>query len=393
MKIGLMGLSLSNANKGVCALAYSCIYLLQKCARQKGIECTYYLFVPSEDRSGEELDKIRNILDDQSININICNTALKNLNKRRNAIRTISKCDVILDMSLGDSFADIYGTTRFIYYTYYKYIGIKKCNFFILGPQTYGPFRSKINQLIAKYIINNSSVILARDFLSAEYIKSICSKEVEVVTDVAFFLPYDKNKYSLINSTKKKVGLNVSMLLWSGGYNQNNDFSLLLDYKEFVCWLINYLTELDYEIHLIPHVVDGDNKSVDNDVLVCKELHTKYRNTILAPLFEDPISAKSYISNMDLFIGSRMHSTIGALSSGVPTIPVSYSRKFEGLFGTLQYNIGINGRSDSTEEAIAKMKCYINKMDVIEAKKNRALKLLDAKKTELMKDFINIFSD
>ena len=32
-----------------------------------------------------------------------------------------------------------------------------------------------------------------------------------------------------------------------------------------------------------------------------------------------------------------MHATIGAISSGVATIPFSYSRKFEGLFGNLEY--------------------------------------------------------
>jgi len=38
-------------------------------------------------------------------------------------------------------------------------------------------------------------------------------------------------------------------------------------------------------------------------------------------------------------MGARMHATIGAFSSGVPVVPMAYSRKFNGLFvDTLQYD-------------------------------------------------------
>ena len=80
---------------------------------------------------------------------------------------------------------------------------------------------------------------------------------------------------------------------------------------------------------------------------------------ILAPAFNTPIEAKSYISNMDIFIGSRMHSTIGAFSSNVATIPVSYSRKFEGLFNSLNYEYVINGRTESTNSAFDKTIEYV----------------------------------
>jgi polysaccharide pyruvyl transferase WcaK-like protein len=48
-----------------------------------------------------------------------------------------------------------------------------------------------------------------------------------------------------------------------------------------------------------------------------------------------------------------MHATIAAYSSGVPVVPISYSRKFEGLFGNLNYPWLVNARGVDTKAAIA----------------------------------------
>jgi polysaccharide pyruvyl transferase WcaK-like protein len=55
-----------------------------------------------------------------------------------------------------------------------------------------------------------------------------------------------------------------------------------------------------------------------------------------------------------------MHSTIGAFSAGVPVIPVAYSRKFNGLFNTLEYPYYIDAKGPiSIEEAIEKTLSWI----------------------------------
>ena len=56
---------------------------------------------------------------------------------------------------------------------------------------------------------------------------------------------------------------------------------------------------------------------------------------------------------MDLLIGSRMHATIAALSSGTAVVPVAYSRKFEGLFGGVGYKHVVDLASCATDDAVA----------------------------------------
>lgn len=56
-------------------------------------------------------------------------------------------------------------------------------------------------------------------------------------------------------------------------------------------------------------------------------------------------------------MGARMHSTIAAFSSGVPVVPMAYSRKFNGLFiDTLNYNHLVDLKTDAEVDIMAKIK-------------------------------------
>ena len=229
----------------------------------------------------------------------------------------------------------------------------------------------------------------SRDDLSAQIIKNTCGINIKIASDLAFKLPYDKSMYKL-NSEKRKIGINISSLLWDSKWTKENHFELMVDYKEFHNTLISQLiNDNNYEIHIIPHVINLERpNSRENDYRICLEFQKKYGNQIkIAPPFDTPIEAKSYISNMDIFIGSRMHSTIAAISSGVATIPFSYSRKFEGLFGNLEYQYVISAQQFNTIQALRKteewIKNYRKLKEAGKVSKNRALNKLDLFEKEL----------
>jgi len=171
-------------------------------------------------------------------------------------------------------------------------------------------------------------------------------------TDVAIRLPYDPASYS--RNERVRIGLNVSGLLFNGGYTQNNMFNLKADYPTVVRRIIRELLEDESqpEIHLIGHV-NAREMPVEDDHRICDALASEFPDTKLAPRFESPSDAKSYISSMDFFAGARMHACIAAFSSGVPVVPMAYSRKFEGLFGTLGYERTTDCRSETEEKIVA----------------------------------------
>ena len=60
---------------------------------------------------------------------------------------------------------------------------------------------------------------------------------------------------------------------------------------------------------------------------------------------------------MDFFMGARMHATIGAFSSGVPVVPMAYSRKFNGLFvDTLQYDAMVDMKEQDDDKILSVIK-------------------------------------
>ena len=375
MKIGLMGFEFSSANKGCEALVYSFLGIIKGTLTANDVVYNF---------SGTELGYVPEYFNE----IHFLNVYPKLKDFRFKYVRFLKECDIIFDVTMGDSFSDIYSKKYYNYLIIHKRISQFLCKKYILLPQTYGPFKEKGSDKKAKKVLKNSAKIYCRDEMSqrllADKFNIINS---ELVSDMAFVLPYDKNIYTF--SDKEKIGINVSGLLYKGGFNKENQFDLSLNYRKLVDQILFTLSKR-YEVHLIPHVIDVKEDSYDDDYKICKKLHEKYPETVLAPAFNTPIEAKSYISNMKIFIGSRMHSTIAAFSSDVVTIPISYSRKFEGLFHSLNYEYVINGREETTESAYLKVLQFIEDYDDLKNIQARSLEIIKEKNNKFARSIRNV---
>lgn len=339
--LGLIWANPYTGNLGVTALAFSSLFLLEKLAETENLKFKYFLL----NSNGPQRDTF--IIKDYKIDIiNLpwnYKGSLKSLVKlvlvNWYQIWGLLKLDIALDIGAGDSFSDIYGINRFREINSIKSIlhilGIRT----ILLPQTYGPFNSLEAKKKASTSIKRAQLVLARDRQSYEYIQSLIPNQSIIESiDVAFFLPHIKKEIN--KNVKIKIGINISGLLWNGGYTNNNQFNLKLNYQDLMREIIlSFLEKPNTEVYLIAHVFLKDYENIENDYKVCVDLHQCYPATILGPIFKDPIEAKSFIGSLDFFTGSRMHSCIAAFSTGVPVFPLAYSRKFNGLFGTtLNYN-------------------------------------------------------
>jgi len=221
----------------------------------------------------------------------------------------------------------------------------------VIAPQTIGPFKSNISAIAAAKILKRASIVFVRDRQSGDCAQSL-GVSASVSTDVAFALPYEYRP-----AIAGSVGINVSGLMWNGGYSGKNEFGLLFDYKEFVVELVRQFLARGREIHLVSHVI-SDEMQVEDDYRASqqvKEMFAGESKVVVAPKFVSPMEAKSYISALEFFTGARMHATIAAISSGVPTVPFAYSRKFAGLFGGLDYEHTLNAYELNHEDLMMAM--------------------------------------
>ncbi len=201
----------------------------------------------------------------------------------------------------------------------------------ILFPQSIGPFNKKIDYILTKWALKEVDIICPREEVSKELIDNIdCKSKILLIPDIAFML--DKKipqemveKYNLDNSLNKKIGITAINYEY---FIKGSDSNIYIDKMSKI---INTLISLNYDIYLIPQVVLNN---YDNDFLISKRIMEKIKSNNIYLIEESlsPMELKGFYSNMDYFIGSRMHSCILALDSKVNTIGLAYQYKTTGLY-------------------------------------------------------------
>lgn len=134
------------------------------------------------------------------------------------------------------------------------------------------------------------------------------------------------------------IGFNVSGLISIDAASRAQRYGLKADYRAVVRkFLRRVLDETDARIVLVPHVLgpvgnttgEADNGPCDE---VARDLDAPERICALPTLTYDQSETKWIIAQTDWFCGTRMHSTIAGLSSGVSTAAIAYSGKTQGVF-------------------------------------------------------------
>jgi len=330
--------SLTSDNLGVTALSVSNIQVARNAARRAGIDAEFVIIGTCGSMP-------------HPVNTNDCEAhgcwSLRQLLSHPWKFSALIKsCDLVLDIGEGDSFSDIYGSRRYFAQALSKAMVIAGRRPLILCPQTIGPFSSSLSRLSSALLMQMCVKVFARDSLSMECLHSLgVAKVAGEAIDVAFCLPFDRADWPSVD--RLDVGINVSALLYNGGYTRGNQFQLVAKYDALVHALISYFLNVPGVIvHLIPHVFARD-AGVEDDHALALRLAERYPGVVVPKAFCSPSEAKSYIAGMEFFVGSRMHACIAAFSSGIPVVPLAYSRKFAGLFKTLDYEYVGDCRTDS----------------------------------------------
>lgn len=235
----------------------------------------------------------------------------------------LSQFDLLWDTRSGDSFADIYGAERHAKMSLVHEFASQTGMTTTLAPQTIGPFTSRQGRLLARRNLRRSSLVFARDPISAAASARL-GRPVDVsATDLVFGIDQPATTGELSD-----VLLNVSGLLWRGSDHVDSE-----RYRELIRSLIPALIAEGRRVTLLPHVLDSHDP--DNDVPVSRELEKEFDGLIDVRVPIDLEDARSVIAGSELVIGARMHACLNALSTGTPAVAMAYSRKFRPLMSEL----------------------------------------------------------
>jgi hypothetical protein len=150
-------------------------------------------------------------------------------------LKTIREADIIGSIAGGDSFSDIYGLRRLIYVALPQILVQLLGKPLVLLPQTLGPFKSTLAKAVARSIVRHSSVVYTRDPSGLEAIRELAGcdhRRMAFAYDMGFALePHIRTEripawMAEYDKSIPLVGLNVSGLLYIGGYTRRNMFGV-----------------------------------------------------------------------------------------------------------------------------------------------------------------------
>ena len=286
------------------------------------------------------------------------------------ALDQLLRSEVVVAISGGDSFSDIYGMSRLFYVCLPQILAIAAGRPLVLLPQTVGPFATGKGRALARFILRRAKHIYSRDRESLAEVSRLLGREASnasLAYDMGFALEPIPPESSVVDQLRQLrsrgtlVGLNVSGLLYAGGYTGRNEFGLSDDYKGLVSRLLSSLMALEgVQVLLVPHVL-GSPQSNESDLTACQRVYDEFASSCggrlhYLPGDYDHHGIKFMIGQCDFFLGSRMHACIAALSQSVPAVGLAYSRKFAGVFETIDCGeLVIDLTTVSTEEVLTRV--------------------------------------
>ena len=169
------------------------------------------------------------------------------------------------------------------------------------------------------------------------------------------------------------------------------------NYAKSMAQLLDYIIEkLNAQVVFVPHVIGIKEGGKGDDRVMGEMIYKLARNKENVDLIKgdySPEELKGIIARCDLFIGTRMHANIAAISSCVPTIATAWGHKYYGIMRTVgQEKYVCDFRTVTFAELILKIEDMLSNREKIVEKmvpKIEELKESVWLNVKLVKDLLN----
>lgn len=202
-----------------------------------------------------------------------------------------------------------------------------------LYAQSIGPFAGSWQSWLVRRVLSRVILVEVREEPSHRLLKDWgLATPVGRVNDAAFLLvakPPDESIELVDRGAGPTVGMTVRK--WFRDREQQLEYERSI--ASFVRWLIQ---ERGASVVFLPQVTFTEGH--DDDRIVARKVAVAVGRDDCVLVVENELRAeeiKWLCGRMDFFVGTRMHSNIFALSSGVPTVAIAYQPKTVGIMSEL----------------------------------------------------------
>ncbi len=246
---------------------------------------------------------------------------------KKHALNLIDESDICVSLGgemIGDTF---YKTLPFWLFNFW--IAIKKNKKFILFPQSVGPLKKGWARKLTFLALNNATLLAGRDKASYETLISIGlnPEKVMYVPDVAIqqnTIKVDINKYFNLDE-KKVVGVTISKPPY-------REMGIIVDFVKELSDELKKFNPDKYKFLIMPsnYIHDGISADYSLCLELKKSIELSHDVEILdnRPYFPDEYTG--LLSELELFISTRMHVAILSTSIATPTIAINTQHKIRG---------------------------------------------------------------
>ncbi len=212
-------------------------------------------------------------------------------------------------------------------------------------PQTLGPITRDRERFLTKKVLCGVRIVLVRDPISADVWKTwgIQGAQWALHPDLAFSMAQGEGREEAIalltefsvRRDPARPCLGITLINWGA---QNQRFSRQGPYEEAIEAAIRaFLSSYGGQVVLFAQV-HGPTQA-QNDLVPARRVLARLADlgdrVVLMDRWVAPPVLKAAYGQMDLFIGTRLHSNIFALSQAVPVIAIGYQYKTRGVMRML----------------------------------------------------------
>ena len=213
-----------------------------------------------------------------------------------------------------------------------------------LFPQSYGPFQHWFEYSLARIILSRARAVMAREPVSYQFLEilRIPPAILHLVPDVAFSFEPAPTSEAIAWLQSHEISIDESMPLlgitpidWQAQYSE---FTKQNRYEEALAAAIRKFS-LDFNGKAILFPQCWGPTDAEDDRIPARRIAQLVGDPDTKPLVVEiplqPALLKSLYGQMDIFIGTRMHSNIFALSQYVPILAIGYLHKTQGIATTV----------------------------------------------------------